>query len=407
MGYSRNPQLNINFREADLRAAFGFVHAGQSVEIIGVGSVGKSNFIRRLMRRDVQDTYLYDYYREESLCLFINLDANSLLEPIPSAMNPAIPSGWPGYELMVSRLLKTVINQGILNHVGMNDLAHPEALFKLYHRLWPESDNLNVNVVAFRYLEDLVERIFAATNHPIRLIFILDEFEKFLAELPPRFFQSLRSLRDQYKDRILYITTARQIMPLIVDENKHQYYEPFYELFTNSRHFLLPYSPVDTEQTFNRLASRQDKQPPPPQLRQTLMNVTDGHGGLLRAAFAAWAPNNLLDSRMNDKDVIVTLLNTPAVQEECKTIWRSLGDAERKILFDMVRAQQQNTRTDMKPYDTIPRLLIQKGILHQMPSMAFSDIRPLVFSAFLLSAIPAEADTGTIPTFPTRPNIWS
>lgn len=403
-----NPQLSVDFREADLEAVFGYIHAGQSTEIIGVGSVGKSNFIRRMLRRDVQDRYLYQDYGEQSRCVFINLDANSLLEPIPSAMDARVPSGWPGYELMAARLLRTLMEIDLLGHVtSTNNPAHPEALYAMYHRLWPGQDNGNLNVVAFRYLEDLVQRIFVGANIPIRLIFIFDEFEKFLSELPPRFFQSLRSLRDQYKDRILYLTTARQIMPLLVPAGQHQAYEPFYELFSNSRHFLLPYRPSDTEQTFDRLAGRQDHAIPPLALREQLMAVTGGHAGLLRAAFAAWQPHELLDDRMSDAEVIATLLGLPAVQEECKTIWRSLSEGELQVLFDMVRAQQKATRTDIKPYHAMASLLVQKGILIQTASMGFENVRPAVFAAFLLTAIPLEAqDIRSIPAFPARPNIW-
>lgn len=398
---TNNPQMTVDFRAADLEAVFGHIHGGQSVEIIGVGSVGKSNFIRRLLRRDVQERYLYDYYGEEADCIFISLDANSLLEPVPSAMNASVPSGWPGYELMASRLLQAVMAFGLVDHItDTNHLAHRNNLGNLYHRLWPDDDAQSVYVIAFRYLEDLIQRIFATVQHPIRLIFILDEFEKFLKELPPRFFQSLRSLRDQYKDRVIYITTARQITPLLVSADQHLAYEPFYELFSDSRHFLLAYRPSDARQTFNRLAARQNYNPPPDALRDQLMAVTGGHAGLLRASFAAWG-NGLLAPGMPDGEMVSTLLNVSAIQEECKTIWRSLSEGELHMLFEMVRAHRQNQRTDIKPYQPMARLLIHKGILLETNSMAFENIRPAVLAAFLLSAIPEN----NMPSFPQRPTF--
>ncbi|NDJ86750.1 MAG: hypothetical protein GYB66_12760 [Chloroflexi bacterium] len=406
---SASPHLGIDFRSNDLQEVFGYVHAGQSIEIIGVGNVGKSNFIQRILRRDVQDRYLYEAYQERAHCLFIHLDANSLLEPFPSAMDPNTPSGWPGYELMASRLLRAIMENNIVNHItNTNDPAHPESLYGMYRRLWPDSGNDRVHIVAFRYLEDLIHRIFAGANYPIRLIFIFDEFEKLLNELPIRFFQSLRSLRDQYKDRVLYITTARQILPLLVPEAHHHLYEPFSELFTNSRHFLLPYGPSDTQQTFNRLAARRDLEAPPASLREQLLAVTGGHGGLVRAGFAAWAPTRLLDDQMTDQEVVATMLDIPAVQEECKTIWASLSNDEREVLFEMVRARQDNRAIAIKPFGAISRLLIHKGLLLQTNSMAFENIRPLVFAAFLLSAIPPEAqNAAAMPSFPSNPIIWS
>jgi hypothetical protein len=397
MNYPNNPatqsQMRTNFREADLEAVMGHIHAGKSVEIIGLGSVGKSNFIRRLFRQDVQDAYLYRMYQEQSRCIFVAVDANSLLEPMPSAMDPNMPSGWAGYELIASRFLKAVIDYKLADHItNPKDAAHPESLYALYHKIWPaDNAHTNAHIVAFRYLEDLVHRVFAAANHPFRLIFIFDEFEKMLRELPPRFFQSLRSLRDQYKDRIMYVTTARQVLPLLVPEELHLEYEAFFDLFVDTRHFLLPYRPSDAEQTFQRMSSRQDYSPPPLSLREDLLEVTGGHAGLLRAAFSAWEPKNLLDEGMRKQDIIEILLDQPAIQEECNTIWRSLSNRERRILFEMVQARHQGKYTSYTTFNPMVSLLIQKGILLETNSMAFENIRPSVFAAFLFMSIPPDA----------------
>jgi hypothetical protein len=398
-----SPQLPINFREADLEAVFQHIHAGKSVEIIGLGSVGKSNFIRRLIRRDVQERYLYQLYQEKSHCIFISLDANSLLEPMPSAMDSSKPSSWAGYELIASRLLRAVMAHKLVTHItNPSDPAHPEALYAMYHRIWP-GDNIQTNapIIAFRYLEDLIERIFVGFGQPLRLVFVLDELEKYFQELPDRFFQGLRSLRDQYKDRILFVTTARQIMPLLLPDEVFPQYEPFAELFSNSRHFLLPYRPADAEQTFKRMSARQDYPPPPIAMREQLMAVTGGHAGLLQAAFAAWAPNQLLTDDLSDSEAVAILLGIDAVQDECKTMWRSLSVGERKLLFQMVQGQHQGKRPNIKAmHNSVARLLIQKGILLETESMAFENIRPLVFAAFLLSTISDDVtDFAAVPTF--------
>ncbi|GIK65242.1 MAG: hypothetical protein BroJett018_30360 [Chloroflexota bacterium] len=398
MNYPNNPvaqsQMRTNFREADLEVVMEHIHAGKSVEIIGLGSVGKSNFIRRLMRKDVQDRYLYQLYQEQSHCIFIGIDANSLLEPMPSAFDPTIPSGWSGYELIASRLLQAVMDNQLVAHItNPKDASHPESLYALYHKIWPsETAHSNTHIVAFRYLEDLMHRIFAGSNHGIKLIFIFDEFEKMLRELPPRFFQSLRSLRDQYKDRIMYITTARQILPLLVAEELHVEYEAFFDLFVDTRHFLLPYRPSDAEQTFQRMSSRQDYSPPPAPIREQMMLATGGHAGLLRAAFSAWEPKKLIYEGMSDTQVVATLLNLPATQEECSTIWRSLSNRERRILFEMTRLKHQGKFTDYNTLNPLVSLLVQKGILLETDSMSYDNIRPPVFAGFLFMSIPSSTN---------------
>ncbi len=400
---NQSPRLLTTFRTADLEPVLGLIHAGQSVEVIGVGSVGKSNFVRHLIRQDVIDTFLYQRYGEKSKVVFVGLDANSLLEPLPSAMDRSKPSGWSGYELFASRLLRSVMEQGLLNHVAPTHPAHPEELYAMYQRLWPD-DQAPVNVIAFRYVEDILQRIFDAVQN-VRFIFIFDEFEKFLRELPPRFFQTLRSLRDQFKDRVMFISTARQIMPLLVDHALYDEYEPFIELF--SRHFLLPYRPSDTEQTFRRLSVRRDLPPPPLEMREQLMAVTGGHAGLVRAAFSAWAPLNLLRLQMSDEEVIRILLQVNEVQEECKTIWRSLSQDECQILFDMVRAQQQHKPIDINPYRPLAQLLIQKGLLLPTDQMTFANIRPHLWAAFLYAAIPPETPDAASVRMDKSPDLMT
>lgn len=400
---NQSPKLLTTFRTADSEPVFGLLHAGQSVEVIGVGSVGKSNFVRHLVRQDVQDTFLYQRYSEKNKMVFVGLDANSLLEPIPSAMDPTRSSGWSGYELLASRLLRSIMAAGLLDHLSPDHPTHPDELYHMYRRLWPD-DTAPVNIIAFRYVEDMLQRIFD-TLPDIRIVFIFDEFEKFIRELPPRFFQTLRSLRDQFKDRVMYLTTARQVMPLLVNPVLYDDYEPFIELFT--RHFLLPYRPSDTEQTFRRISVRRDLPAPPIEMREQLMAVTGGHAGLLRSAFSAWAPLNLLHPSMSDEETIRTLLQVGEVQEECKTIWRSLSQEECQILFDMVRAQQKNQPVGVSPHRSLAHLLIQKGLLLETDQMTFANMRPPLLAAFLYASIPPETPDASAVQMEKRPDITS
>lgn len=406
-------RMSTSFREADIEAVMGNIHSGRSTEVIGLGSVGKSNFLRRLLLTDVQERYLYQQYGEQAHCIFIPIDSNSLLEPLPNAVNQNESSGWTGYELIASRLLRAIMENGLVDHIkGANDPAHPENLFRLYHRIWPgDNPNQFAHVVAFRYLEDLVGRVFAAANRPMRFVFMFDEFEKMLAEMPPRFFRCMRSLRDQYKDRILFITAARQITPLLVPQEDYLEYEPFLELFNDSRHFLLPYRPFDVEQTFERLAARQDQAPPPAHLREQLLAVTGGHAGLIRSSFAAWAPERLLRDGLSDQEMVALLLNISSVSDECKTMWRSLSDAERGLLFLLAQRHQAGSAGDIRPAsNSMARLLIRKGLILGDEYVGFEHIRPNIFAAFVYSLLPADAARQSnretvVPNFPAGPQM--
>jgi hypothetical protein len=207
----------------------------------------------------------------------------------------------------------------------------------------------------------------------------------------------------------LYITTARQIMPLLVPSDKYSQYEPFSELFTDSRHFLQPYNTEDAQQTFNRLSVRQDYPPMPPILREQILHITGGHAGLLRSSFAAWEPEQLIGEGLTDQELVTILLRLRSIQDECKTVWRSLSNSERELLYGLVLAQhrhQHDIRVDPL-YMPVLRLLINKGLIEERRTITFANIRPLVFAAFLLSIIPPDIPEGSgIPDFPYEPELF-
>ena len=96
----------------------------------------------------------------------------------------------------------------------------------------------------------------------------------------------MRGIRDDYKYQLTYITFTRRTLSQIVEElgASKLALEPFVELFTDSTHYLGPYSEADATAMLDRLSERQNVNFSP-SFRRFLLKSTGGFAGLLRASF--------------------------------------------------------------------------------------------------------------------------
>ena len=101
----------VNFRDEEMRVVFDHIIDGDSLAIIGVGTVGKTLLVNHFSTRaDVQDRYLKAAqvpFRGADL-LFLPIDPNAMLDVSPRAgeVGSALPAAWPGFELIFRRLVE-------------------------------------------------------------------------------------------------------------------------------------------------------------------------------------------------------------------------------------------------------------------------------------------------------------
>ncbi len=321
----------LEFRKQEIAYILNKVTAGDSCSVVGVGSVGKSNLLRHFME---PETLRFHVGKEDSDNLHLVLiDPNNMLDPLPSTLNAAVPSAWAGYEIMVHRLHKAFYPL-----TGLGDEAK-EAFMYAYDQLHDGNNPLLAHV-GLRYLELALEQLLSPES-PIRrrqkIVFVFDEFEEMLAQLPPRFFQALRGIRDDYKYRLMYVTFTRRPIPQIVEEEGYsqQKLEPFVELFTDNTLYLGPYNKDDATAMIERLSGRQGVNYPP-SFRNFLLRASGGHAGILRASFqlAVHIPFGTPEN-----EAMHFLATSQPVQTECRTIWDSLTEDERVVLYRLVSDQ--------------------------------------------------------------------
>ena len=359
-------QRNLNFRETDIRYILSRVQSGDCCSVVGVGSVGKSNLLRHLMLDEVQRYHMGQ--EEADTLMMVLIDPNNMLDSLPLQLDPHKPSGWAGYEILMHRLYKAFYPL-----TGLND-EDKKAFVGAYNELHNGSNTLLPHI-SLRYLESALEKLLRQES-PVRrrqkICFVFDEFEEMLTQLPAKFFQALRGIRDDYKYQLTYITFTRRTLSQIVEEfgASKLALEPFVELFTDSTHYLGPYSEADATAMLDRLSERQNVNFSP-SFRRFLLKSTGGFAGLLRASFrlAGQIPFGTPEER-----ALQFLANSPAIEVECRTIWDSLTQDERVMLIKIVMNQESSED------NSAVRLLLEKQLLK---GQGVVEVNPPLFQEFV------------------------
>jgi hypothetical protein len=338
------------YQKDDLTHIYNQLRAGEFCSVIGMGSAGKSNLVSLVARDDVKMKYIIP--REEAMTQVIVLLNPHLLISLSDDALYHTGRAWSGYEMMISRLLRKLMSPPF--SPWLTDSGHGDVIANItknyYTSLFDKLPALAQTGI--RQLESAVYDVLALGD-AWRVTFIFDEFEQFIAQLPPQFFQSLRGLRDEYKGRISYVTTSRRTLWEITEdvypeERDRLVMESFVELFNGSIRYVSPLDPESAAESVRRLEERYRKQSPPGKLapdgiplpveaRNNLIAVTGGHAGLLRRGFVPTMKNPQI--ALDSGRLIIELLNNRGISDECAVIIRSLSVEERRVLRQMLDKQ--------------------------------------------------------------------
>jgi hypothetical protein len=302
----------------------------------------------------------------------------SMLGPMPQDGADREQIGcWIGYELMMHRLFLAFHQSNLLDEKDMARFAD------IYTTLQDGSNPLYA-YMGLRYFELGLDVLM---NKGIQIVFMFDEFEEMLHNLPVKFFLTLRGLRDANKKQLSYLTFTRMPLPSVVAKEQIDALkiEEFTELFTDNVFFIGPYNARDAHRMVDELISRNNRTYEE-YVREFLVWSTGGFAGLLRASF------RMIDS-LEEISLSSVMTNGPAlakslaarepVQTECRTIWLSLSDTEQYVLkaaaglTTFVRDPKNNRAVE---YLVRKRLLRSDGSGNQL------SIQPPIFHQFVLDS---------------------
>ncbi|MCB9451795.1 MAG: hypothetical protein H6672_10170 [Anaerolineaceae bacterium] len=372
----RSRKQSLDFRQEEVGRIMTRWRASDSCSLIGVGSVGKSNLLQHLVDPEVQAFYMDVANAEKFRAILVD---PALLGAMPNTDTSDYDQfcAWAGYELLMHRLYLAF--QPLDAFLHPDDAAGFVSLYAEFH----DGDNPLFKYMGLRYLELGLEYFMRAG---IQIVFMFDEFDEMLRQLPVKFFQALRGLRDINKKQLSYLTfTRKPILDVAVDVGMDLLdIEPFAELFTDSVVYVGPYNKKDARSMIQNLMKRNSKDYDE-DVQTFLSWSTGGYAGLLRAGFRALETLENLDANTimrSSEHLAYQLAAHPGVREECRTIWTSLSEDERLMLREIARVRPNINLNDAHT-KRVASLLTNKRLFQVREQEVV--IEPPVFHAFVKS----------------------
>jgi hypothetical protein len=293
------PRYTLGYRAVEARQVMSWIRAGQSGCLVGLRGAGKSNFLRFLLREDVQQHYLGQGYTDFA---FILVDLLPLVER----------TEWAVCELMLNRLSARFrflsIEPAIAKEIASlrRDVTHTKSL-----------------LTAYRAVERCIDVL--CQKPAQRVVLLFDEFDAIFRALDPSLFRCLRAIRDAHKDQISFIVVTND---LACQQDDIAEVEHFYRLVSRNVCGLGPYGETDARQMIAYLASRRSIELSERDTAR-LVELSGGHAGLIKAILGLLAN---LSPDSGPADILVTLEREPTVEAECNKVWRSLSQIEQTAL---------------------------------------------------------------------------
>jgi len=383
MSASRTRLQSMEFRQQEVGYVMERWRASDSCSLVGVGSVGKSNLLQHLSEFSVQSFYMKDVADGKSFKSII-IDP-SMLGPLSGSGSESEPIRcWAGYELMMHRLF--------LAFYPFDNYLEPDDIHIFYDTYQALQDGTNplYAYMGLRYFELGLELFM---KRGIHIVFMFDEFEEMLRQLPIKFFLTLRGLRDANKRQLSYLTFTRSPLPDIVKmlQIDALEIEPFLELFTDNIVFVGPYSETDARNMLQDLAKRNNKKYDSYTL-DFLLWATGRYPGLMRSGFRSLDTIGSLDTNtiMTMSDQIVRdLASKRAVRLECKTIWTSLSHEEQLLLKEFSSSKPNVDPNDLDTQQVFASLQQKKLVTVQRNRVV---IEPPLFYTFIITNSDEEVD---------------
>lgn len=305
----KQSHYTLSYRAEETCQVMAWLAAGQCGTVVGLRGAGKSNFVCFLIREDVRQHYLGP---ASSDYVFVHLDMLKLEEY----------ASWAVYDLILD---------GMLRAPGSElDARSAREIVDLHDHSLQSRDALAARRVIERVLEAQCQR------SERRFVLVLDEFDSVFATCEPALLRYLRALRDQFKERLMFLMVVPKEPDHLRDDLAAV--EHFCRLVGRNTCHLGPYADPDARQMLHYLAARRSVALSE-QDTSRLVELSGGHAGLLKAATGLlWGTvyaGNLarLEGTLNDE---------PAVQHECRKVWDSLTADEKAALCSLVNAEPAN-----------------------------------------------------------------
>jgi hypothetical protein len=335
---------------------------GESVSIIGVGSSGKSNVARHIVRPDARAACLGSRAAGMHGAL---VDFTQFVSPSPAAF----------YKQLLGGLQAFV------------DGPHaPPGVVALRPVMEAALDKVLDSDSAERVQHQLKRMLAAVLNSgDVRQLFlVLDDFDQALKRTPTDAINSLRGLRDNHKNQLMYVVVSRLEIGQHVDETQ---IEDFAEIVTPVTIPVGLFAPEDAAFAADELIGRWNLSGRiDPTARQNIIQWSGGHPGLLKAILHVATQKTMLD--FSARDTLDKLCGHRDTDPECQRIWDSLDESEHQTLIAAFSGGSADRR--------LAGRLVNKQLLQQRVNGAYIGFSP-IFEHFVRRQMPETTPPVTTP----------
>jgi hypothetical protein len=292
------------YRAKEVKLLTGWIMGGESGSVVGLPGGGRANLLSFLCYRpEVVQSYLPSQARSVVL---VPVDLNNL----------------PATNL--SSLYRVIIRAFYRVRYQFNPTLQQEIT-----DIYQESRVLQDAFLAQSSLQDLI-LLFQAQQ--IRVVLVLNRFDQFCQRATPAMVNTLRGLRDDFKDVLSYIVGMTQEVAYLPDRS---ILGEMYELLDSYICWVGAMSPEDARNLITR-ATRPAVQPPAEAEIRTMLALTGGYPALLRATCYWWLTT---ENKLDQEVWLEVLLLERNIQHRLSQIWRGLTQEEQFTLSELQKLQ--------------------------------------------------------------------
>jgi hypothetical protein len=227
------------------------------------------------------------------------------------------------------------------------------------------------------YLEQAIDALFKAGLR--QMFFVLDDFDHALKKAPAQALNSLRGLRDNHKNRLMFVTVTRKELMFLRPEGD---YEDFAEIVTPVTIPVGMYAYQDAQTASEELITRWNLQSRmTADARANIIEWSGAHPGLLKAILNIASRNASID--LGSRDTLMKLSNHKDTEPECDKIWESLELDEQQAMIGVFSGEAADT--------TLIGRLKNKELLRERTRGHFIAFSP-IFEDYVIRNRPPRTD---------------
>ena len=282
-----------------------WIAAGESGAVVGLRGCGRSNILGFLCNRpDVLRTYLPNQASEVAV---IPIDLNDLLEAELS--------------LFYRIVLRSIYRVRHHYHQGIQ-----QAISETYQEYRGERD-------VFLTQSALQELLLLCQTHDMQVVLVLNHFEHFCEIATTQMVNTLKGLRDGFKDTLSYIVGMPQEVAYLPDA---EILGDMYELLDSHVCWVGAMDEDDAKDLINRATQMSAGSPDDSEL-STMLTLTGGFPSLLKVTCYWWtgAGIKLCQTHWLDR-----LIAESSIQHRLMLIWSDLTQEEQFALVEVQRREE-------------------------------------------------------------------